>query len=120
MISPPILNRFKDSTSREEVLDFIGQHSFPLVEDSLVTFVYVGEAEQVALRHWIYGLPSSLPLTRLGKTDIWYRAMEFPAGSRVEYKFGVTRHGHEKWIFDPLNPQVAHDPFGGNSVAPRQ
>ena len=42
--------------------------------------------------------------------------MEFPTRSRIEYKFGVTSGGHEKWIYDPLNSNIAHDPFGGNSV----
>lgn len=117
MISSPIFEKLNASSTPEEIRAIVSQHTFPLVDGSAVTFVYVGDAEQVALRHWIYGLPAHLPLTRLGTTNLWYRAMEFPAGSRVEYKFGVTRNGHEEWIFDPLNPQVAHDPFGGNSVA---
>lgn len=95
---------------------FLNENAFPLVEDSLVTFVYFGAAERVELRHWIYGLPGSIPLTRLGHTDLWFCAMEFPLGSRIEYKYGVTRHGHEEWLFDPLNDRVAFDPFGGNSV----
>ncbi len=90
--------------------------SFPYVDGSSVTFAFVGEAEQVAVRHWIYGLPSSLPLKRVEGTDLWVLQADFPAGSRIEYKFGVTRDGHEEWIFDPLNEQVANDPFGGNSV----
>ncbi len=117
MIASPIFDKLDASASSDEVMKIIAEHSFPLVQGSIVTFVFVGDAEQVALRHWIYGLPSSLPLTRLGMTDVWYRSMEFPTGSRIEYKFGVTRNGHEEWIFDPLNDQVAYDPFGGNSVA---
>lgn len=99
-----------------EVDAFIAQNSFPLVEDEFVTFVYRGGADQVALRHWIYGLPSSIPLSRIGNTDLWYRVLEFPTGSRIEYKFGVTRFGREEWIYDPFNQQIARDPFGGNSV----
>lgn len=117
MIASPIFDQLDADSTAEEVMKVVSEHSFPLVQGSLVTFVFVGEAEQVALRHWIYGLPSSLPLSRIGKTDVWFRSMEFPAGSRIEYKFGVTRNGHEEWVFDPLNDQVAYDPFGGNSVA---
>jgi enterochelin esterase family protein len=42
--------------------------------------------------------------------------LELPAGSRVEYKFEVTAGRRAEWIRDPLNPRVAHDPFGANSV----
>ncbi len=116
MITSQILGKLDVHSTPEEVQQVIKEHSFPLVEDSVVTFVFVGSAEKVELRHWIYGLPSSLPLTRLGKTDVWFRAMEFPTSSRIEYKFGVVRGGHEEWIYDPLNSNIAHDPFGGNSV----
>jgi enterochelin esterase-like enzyme len=116
MIKSSIIDQISDHTSPAEIDRIISDHSFPLVEDSVVTFVYVGPADQVELRHWIYGLPSSIPLMRVGRTDVWFRAMEFPTRSRIEYKFGVTSGGHEKWIYDPLNSNIAHDPFGGNSV----
>ncbi len=116
MIKSQLLGRLTADSTRDEINDFLSDNSFPLVEGSVVTFVFVGQAEQVALRHWIYGLPSSMPLTRLGDTDVWYRAMEFPTTSRIEYKFGVVRNGHEDRVFDPLNSNVAYDPFGGNSV----
>jgi len=116
MMQPHIFDQLSPLASPAEVARFVQNHTFPMVEDSIVTFAFFGAAEQVSLRHWIYGLPSSLPLMKYGSTDLWYRAMEFPTRSRIEYKFGVTRHGHEEWLFDPLNPNVAHDPFGGNSV----
>lgn len=117
MIASPLLEKIDSNATPEQIQEFIDEHLFPLVDDSTVTFVFIGTADHVAVRHWIYGLPSSLPLTRIDNTDVWYRSMEFPAGSRIEYKLGVTRGGHEEWIFDPLNDQVAYDPFGGNSVA---
>lgn len=116
MIRPHIFDHLSPDASPEEIDRFLHNHSFPLVDDSIVTFVYAGPAEHVALRHWIYGLPSSIPLDRFGSTKLWYRAIEFPTRSRIEYKFGVTHNQHEEWIFDPLNSNVAHDPFGGNSV----
>jgi len=70
----------------------------------------------VRLRHWIYGLPSSQPFRRLPGTDLWSLALELPEGSRVEYKIEVHRGGDAEWIQDPLNPLLAHDPFGANSV----
>ena len=116
MIASSLVAKLDSSMSLGEINEIIAQNSFPLVEGKAVTFLFVGQADHVAIRHWIFGLPSSLPMTRLGNTDIWYRAVEFPPGSRIEYKFGVERNGHEEWVFDPLNKQVAYDPFGGNSV----
>ncbi len=42
--------------------------------------------------------------------------LELPAGSRVEYKLEVVRGEHHECIDDPLNPRVAHNPMGQNSV----
>jgi enterochelin esterase family protein len=100
----------------ERIRAFVKRHTFPLVADDTVTFIYEGAADHVEIRHWVYGLPSSLPMARIGDSDIWCRVMEFPFGSRIEYKYGVVRQGHEEWLLDPLNPDIAHDPFGGNSV----
>jgi enterochelin esterase family protein len=116
MIKSRIIETLGLEASKEQREGFLKNHSFPLVEDSIVTFVFSGHAEKVAVRHWIYGLPASLPLVRYGASDLWYRSMEFPTRSRIEYKLGITRNGHEDWIFDPLNRNIAHDPFGGNSV----
>jgi enterochelin esterase family protein len=95
---------------------FLEGHRFPLVEDTHATFVYRGEASEVRLRHWVYGLQSAQPFHRVPDTDLWYHILELPRGSRVEYKFEVTRDGKAEWIRDPRNPLLAHDPFGANSV----
>lgn len=102
-----------------ETLDLVQmnqQREFPIVENTRVTFVFQGTADRVSLKQWIYGLPSSIPLIRDGESELWYCSLQFPVGSRIEYKFGVLNNGNEEWILDPLNPQVAHDPFGSNSV----
>ena len=96
--------------------EFLGDHEFPLIEGTHATFVYRGEADAVYLRHWIFGLPSSVELTLIEGTDLWYTVFELPAKSRVEYKLDVHRGGHGAWILDPLNPHQARDPFGANSV----
>jgi enterochelin esterase-like enzyme len=95
---------------------FIDRRTFPLVEGSMVTLVWSGEAEGVNLRHWIFGLPTSTPLKRVGHTRFWYLTIEIPPGSRVEYKLEVVRGEQRAWIEDPLNPNRANDPFGVNSV----
>jgi enterochelin esterase-like enzyme len=95
---------------------FIGAHRFPLVDPDGVTFVFRGEADQVNLRHWVFGLPSAQAMDRLQRSDLWATRLELPRGSRVEYKFEVVRGDEREWILDPLNPATADDPFGANSV----
>ncbi len=95
---------------------FVAGKRFPLVEGTLATFVWLGHADGVSLRHWIYGLESASSLQRIPNTDLWFLTMEIPPGSRIEYKFEIHRGGGSEWIEDPLNPNRARDPFGANSV----
>jgi enterochelin esterase-like enzyme len=99
-----------------KVQAFLAGKTFPLIEGTCATFVWVGQADGVSLRHWIYGLESSNALTRVPNTDLWHLTMEIPPGSRIEYKFELHRGGGSEWIEDPLNPNRARDPFGANSV----
>jgi enterochelin esterase-like enzyme len=100
----------------ERLERFLAEHRFPLVEGGSVTFVYSGPADAVHLQHWIYGLESAVPFRRVAGTDLWYLTEEIPARSRVEYKLEVRRGDLSRLIRDPLNPLLAHDPFGANSV----
>ena len=100
----------------EEVAAFLDRHEFPLQEGTTTTFVYRGEAEEVRLRHFIYGLPSTQRFERIADTDLWFLVFELPERSRIEYKLEVARDGSSEWILDPLNPVTARDPFGANSV----
>ena len=95
---------------------FLHEHTFPIVEGRTVTFVYVGAADEVHLRHWIYGLPSSQAFVRMHGSSLWFLVMELPEGSRVEYKLEVVRAGRHQLVQDPLNPHAARDPYGANSV----
>jgi enterochelin esterase-like enzyme len=90
--------------------------TFPLVEGKNATFVWRGEADEVRLRHFIFGLETSQPLQRLEHTNLWYLDVEIPPRSRIEYKLEIRRGENNKWIRDPLNPHLARDPFGANSV----
>jgi len=102
--------------SEEQIEAFLAAHTFPLVEGQTVTFVFRGEADEVKLRHWIYGLPSAQSLTRVADTQLWFLSLDLPPSSRVEYKFEVYRGRHFELVVDPLNPHVATDPMGVNSV----
>jgi enterochelin esterase-like enzyme len=90
--------------------------TFPLVEGKHATFIWRGEADEVKLRHFIFGLETAQPLQRLEHTNLWYLDVEIPPRSRIEYKLEIRRGENNKWIRDPLNPHLARDPFGANSV----
>lgn len=96
---------------------FIRHHHFPIVEGPHTTFVFRGDVDAVHLRHWVFGLGSNQAFRRVPGTDLWFLVIELPPRSRVEYKFEIQSGGHARWIRDPLNPNLAHDPFGANSVA---
>ncbi len=111
-----------DELTRHPLLDetavtaFLDAHTFPIVEGPFCTFVFRGEADEVLLRHWIFGLPSSQAFGQLNGTDLWTLVLELPEESRVEYKIEVRRGRQVELIRDPLNPLLARDPFGANSV----
>jgi enterochelin esterase family protein len=90
--------------------------TFPRVEGRSVTFVFHGHVQEVSLHHWIHGLPGAMPFRRIRTSDIWALQIDLPPGSRMEYKLGVQYFGRVTLIRDPMNAQVARDPFGANSV----
>jgi enterochelin esterase family protein len=112
------IHQFRDGDDRssEAVTAFLEQHGGPIVEGVNVTFVFRGSADAIYLQHFISGLPTRVPFERLRDTDLWFCIVQLPHGSRVEYKFSVERGGNRRWIRDPLNPNLARDPFGANSV----
>ena len=106
----------KGPPTGDEINGFVETHSFPLVDEKDVTFVFRGHADAVYLRCWISGLDTAQPFQPLAGTDLWAATIDLPKCSRIEYKFEVVRNGHHELIVDPLNPVLAHDPFGANSV----
>ena len=95
---------------------FLHGRQTPVVEGPSVTFLFRGEADAVNLRHFMFGLGSSQTMERAPGTDLWYRVVQVPPGSRFEYKIEVVRGEDRHWIRDPRNPHFARDPFGANSV----
>ncbi|MEM9555087.1 MAG: alpha/beta hydrolase-fold protein [Acidobacteriota bacterium] len=102
--------------SVEAIDGFIAGHEFPLIEGHSVTFVFRGQADAVLLQHFIFGLETSQPFTRVEGTDLWYHVLELPDCSTMQYKLNVVHGGDHHWILDPQNPQRALDPYGANSV----
>ena len=105
-----------DTPTSEQIDHFVERNDFPIVEGTKCTFLWRGDARAVALRHWVFGLPTAAPFSRIPGTDAWFYVLELPEKSRVEYKFEVTAGRGAQWVRDPLNARLAHDPFGANSV----
>lgn len=116
-MNPQLRKLFRKGAPEPAAIDaFLDEADFPLVDGSDVTFVYRGQADAVHLRCWIAGLDTAQAFQALAGTDLWAVTIELPRGSRIEYKFEVSRDGHRELIVDPLNGVLAHDPFGANSV----
>ncbi len=116
-MNPELVNLLSQMPlGRERIDAFVESNTFPLVDGTTVTFVYVGPADEINLRHWIFGLPTSQAFTRIVGSDLWHLTIELPERSRVEYKIERVQGEDRKWLMDPLNPRVARDPFGANSV----
>lgn len=90
---------------------------FPVLEHGRALFAHVADADQVLLHHWIYALESAHPFERVPGTDLWLLEIEIQHEARVEYKVEVVRGDEHRLVQDPLNPNLAQDPFGANSVA---
>ena len=95
---------------------FVGEHGSPVAQDGTALFFARGHYDEVTLVHWVFGLESRIPLERVDGTDFWLLRIELPQRARIEYKLEVQQHGNRAWIKDPLNPHLAFDPFGANSV----
>ena len=107
----------ENETLDEAAVDrFVAARESPIVEGPSVTFLWRGEADQVLLRHFVYGLPTAQAFHRVGGTSLWYFVLELPHGSRMEYKLEVVRGRERRLVRDPLNPHRAYDPYGSNSV----
>ena len=95
---------------------FLASHEIPIVEGRHCTFLFRGEADEVHLAQRILGLPSRLPMRRIGETTLWHLVLEVPDGSRINYQVEVRRGDHVERFNDPLNPKHSHSPFGAVSV----
>lgn len=116
-----LAERLRSGTPPHEALSaFVADHDFPMVDGNVATFFFWDgqPADGVTLLHWVHGLESRQPFHRIPGTDAFFLAMDLPIAGRVEYKLQLERGGQTRWVRDPLNPRLARDPFGANSVLP--
>jgi enterochelin esterase family protein len=112
------INRFRERghLDQEAVTRFLERYGSPILESSLTTFLHRGEADGVAIRHRVVGLPDPLPMRRIAGTDLWFVVVDLPSGSRIEYQLEVAIDGRHDRFNDPFNPRLAHNPFGASTV----
>ena len=112
------INRLLErAVDQERATRFVTRHGSPIVEGDRATFLWVGEADEVLVRHRVQGLPEPLAMRRIPHTVLWYVSIDMPKESRVEYQFEIVRgQTRESYVNDPLNPRLAHGPFGASSV----
>ena len=89
--------------------------TFPVIEPGAVTFIWLGQADTVVLRHFMSLPDGGFAFERIGE-ELWHLRLAVPDGARFEYKIDIGRNGGGEWVNDPLNPELATDPFGANSV----
>jgi len=104
----------EESRRQARVDSFINaQRSFPIVEDTIVYFVYTGEGRKVSVPGDFNGWnPSHAPMRHVPGTNFWYRVEGFERDARLDYKF--FRDGG-MWFLDPLNKLKVQGGFGPNS-----
>lgn len=85
---------------------------FPLIEDTIATFIYRGPGAAVKISgdayHWN---DTGISINNIPQTNIWYYTQIYERDARLDYKFIVDG----SWITDPLNPLTCASGFGNNS-----
>ncbi len=95
-----------------------GLEQTPLIEnDTTAVFLWRGEAETVGALGDVGAWAETLPLARIGGTDLWYRRVLLEPAARVEYLFMVDEdeEGFGTELLgqpDPKNPHRVLSGFG--------
>lgn len=88
----------------------------PLHDGAETTFLYLGEADAVQLVHWMDVFPPVPAFELQPDSELWTLTLALPAEARIEYRLRVTTADGTRDLIDRLNPEVARNPFGTNSI----
>jgi outer membrane protein assembly factor BamB len=66
---------------------FLAERSLPIVDGTSVTFLFRGEAEDVAVAGDMIGMRREEPMHRLAGTDLWWWQTELDPRARISYLF---------------------------------
>ncbi|MGA9117611.1 MAG: alpha/beta hydrolase-fold protein [Bacteroidota bacterium] len=90
----------------------IAVRGLPVVEDTVVHFLYSGVGGRVSVPSDLNGWnPSADTMRRIGGTDLFHLAVSVPRAARFEYKLVVD----SVWMLDPFNTLQAQGGYGPNS-----
>ncbi|MCI0416233.1 PQQ-binding-like beta-propeller repeat protein [bacterium] len=106
------LNDLEKATDKKEQVDqfFASQKEIPLIESSnRITFLYRGEAEDVAITGDLLGQQQEEPMKRLPGTDLFYYTTTLEPDARINYRYV---RNYEETIADPHNPRATTDRRG--------
>jgi enterochelin esterase-like enzyme len=128
VIEPRVVRRSPPQSLTADALDarLADGGEFPVVDAGTCTFAFHDPAISVRLVHFGVGLPEELHFDLVdedreceglgGAQPWWLLSLDFPRGTRLEYKLEVTDTFGTRLIEDPLNWRAASHPFGANSV----
>lgn len=88
----------------------------PVHVDGVTRFGYRGEADGVRLATFMPRFAKDHRF-HLSEDGSWQLDLDLPEGARIEYLLEIEHQGHRQVLPDPDNHQIAHNPFGRNSVA---
>jgi enterochelin esterase-like enzyme/outer membrane protein assembly factor BamB len=87
--------------------------SFPIVEgDNLAHFVYIGEADEVAITGDHIGRRIDIPMHNVEGTDLYYYSSRLESDARITYRFTIDL---QKNVTDPRNPNEINSLFFGKA-----
>lgn len=93
----------------------IREDQIPFKKDSVVIFLFRGEAEQISwngdFNSWSDDKSFENKGAKVVGTNIWMLKTSFPSDARLDYKVTID----ESWIIDPVNPHYQWSGFGPNS-----
>ena len=112
---PPIIDVLA-ATSAADRPGVLAERATPITYRDLTTFIHLGEADRVEVRHFMARFPAIAPMRSVAQ-GLHEVTVRLPPGARVEYKLAVHDGNDSAEVLDPFNPHRATDPFGANSVA---
>lgn len=87
--------------------------AFPIIEyDTLVHFIYTGDAQSVSIAGDQTQWSPSLNLMRIEGTTFWSLSTHYERDARLDYKIVLN---NSNWILDPRNPNTCTGGYGPNS-----
>lgn len=110
------VNSIDDPVRKTAVADsFVNANraaGIPLREGNMAVFLYNSNANYIQIAGDFTSWATSVTMSRISNTNLFYYFRSFEMNARVDYKLVVNG---SNWILDPLNPRVCPGGYGPNS-----